>query len=182
MICSARRYLAPYGLEEVELQHEGHKLDAAGTLYIPLRENKRLNPITPSLLSIDTPGDKRNLPVESRFEDALKRERSEVAEGERIGEALSEVGEDTGVTTAGTTAAETYSPGTTRELLQHLSEDEWAKIVGSPRKNLELQLGRQSAKMDTVFLSNEASKRTPSKKKIHRFWKLWIRRNERRSC
>ena len=39
---------------EVELQHEGHRLDAACALYVPLMENKRLNPVTPSPRSIDT--------------------------------------------------------------------------------------------------------------------------------
>ena len=38
-----------------------------------------------------------------------------------------------------------YSPGTTHELLQDLSGEEWAGTatphLGSPRKNLELQLG-----------------------------------------
>ena len=34
--CSTRKHLAPYGLGEVELRHEGWKLDAAGTLYVSL--------------------------------------------------------------------------------------------------------------------------------------------------
>ena len=63
--CSTRKYLAPYGLEEVEMQHEGHRLTASGDLYVSPTEDKR--PVTPSLLSIDTPGDKRNLPVEKRM-------------------------------------------------------------------------------------------------------------------
>ena len=58
----------------MELKHEGCSLDAAGAFYVPLREYKKPNTVTPSTLSIDTPGDKRNLPVESRFEDALKRD------------------------------------------------------------------------------------------------------------
>ena len=31
-ICSTRKHLAPYGLQEAEIQHDGHKLDAAGAL------------------------------------------------------------------------------------------------------------------------------------------------------
>ena len=86
-----KEYLAPYGLQEVELQYEGHKLEAAGSFYyVPLTEYKRLNPITPSPLSIDTLGQNINLHKENRFEDALKRERSEVTEGKRMEEALSE--------------------------------------------------------------------------------------------
>ena len=64
---STRKHLVPYGLEEVELQNEGHKLDLAGTLYVPLTQYKRPNPITQSPLSIYLTGDKRNLPVENRF-------------------------------------------------------------------------------------------------------------------
>ena len=82
-IWSMGRHLAPYGLEEVELQHEGCRLDAAGALYVSLTEYKEQAPVTPLPLSIDTPGDKRNIPVESRFENALKRERPEVTEGEK---------------------------------------------------------------------------------------------------
>ena len=63
--CSTRKYLAPYGLEEVEMQHEGHRLTASGALYVPPTEDKRLNPVKPSHLSIDTPGDRRNPPVET---------------------------------------------------------------------------------------------------------------------
>ena len=32
---STRRHWEPYGLQEVELQQEGRKLDAAGVLYVP---------------------------------------------------------------------------------------------------------------------------------------------------
>ena len=78
--CSTRKHLAPYGLEKVEIQHEGCRLGAAGVLYMSLTEYKQ-DPVTSSPLSIDTLGDQRNLPVENRFEDTLKRERTEVTEG-----------------------------------------------------------------------------------------------------
>ena len=56
--CSERKHLAPYGLKEVELQHDGHRLDAAGgALHVPLMEYKRTNTVLSSLLSIDTPGE-----------------------------------------------------------------------------------------------------------------------------
>ena len=35
---STRKYLTSYGLQEVELQQEGWKLDAAGVLQVPLSE------------------------------------------------------------------------------------------------------------------------------------------------
>ena len=44
----------------------------------------------------------------------------------------------------GGTTNRKFSPGTTRELLQELSGDDWANTatppLGSPRKNLELPL------------------------------------------
>ena len=51
---STRKYLAPYGLQEVELQQEGRKLDAAGVLYVPLTEYKAADPTTPLPLSMGT--------------------------------------------------------------------------------------------------------------------------------
>ena len=74
--------MALYGLQEVELQQQGRKLDAAGIFYVPLTEYKIADPTTTSPLSVGTPGDKRNLPVENRFTDALKREQDESGEGE----------------------------------------------------------------------------------------------------
>ena len=62
---STRRHLAPYGTEEVESQHDGWKLDAAGALYVSLTEYEAVDPATPSPLSFDTPGDKRSHPAES---------------------------------------------------------------------------------------------------------------------
>ena len=82
--------------------------------------------------------------MEYRFDDTLKRDHQEAVEGEKMEEALSEVEEamDTRVTPAGTTTAKAYRPGTTPELVQVLSDDEWAKTTtslwGSPRKSLKL--------------------------------------------
>ena len=42
----------------MELPHDGHKLEAAGALYIPLTEYKWLNSVTHLPLSIDTPAHK----------------------------------------------------------------------------------------------------------------------------
>ena len=39
---STRNYLEPCGLQEVELQSEGRKLDAAGVLYFPLTVKLKL--------------------------------------------------------------------------------------------------------------------------------------------
>ena len=112
------------------MQQSGHTLDAAGALDASLTTDyKRKNPVSPSPLSLDT--------VENRFEDTLKRERSDATEGEKMEEALSDPEEemDTGWT---------YSPGTTRKLLLDLSE-EWANTatppLGSPRNNRKLQPG-----------------------------------------
>ena len=58
---STKRHLVPYGMEQVELLHDGCKLDAAGTLYVSLTEYKTMDPATPSPLSVGTPGDKRSL-------------------------------------------------------------------------------------------------------------------------
>ena len=74
LACSTRKHLALYGLEEVELRQERQKLDAAATLYIPIAEHKATDPVTPSPLSVGTPGDKRSLPVENKFKDALERD------------------------------------------------------------------------------------------------------------
>ena len=60
---SERKYLAPYGLQEVELQQEGRKLVAAGVLHVPLTEYKAADPTITSPLSVGKSGDKRSLPV-----------------------------------------------------------------------------------------------------------------------
>ena len=44
MVWSTRIHLAPYGLDEVELQHKGHSLDAGGALHVPLAEKKEAEP------------------------------------------------------------------------------------------------------------------------------------------
>ena len=48
-----RKYRAPYGFQEVELQQEGRKVDAAGVLYVPFTEYKTADPTKPSPLSGD---------------------------------------------------------------------------------------------------------------------------------
>ena len=159
---STRRHIAPYGLEEVQLQHDGQKLDAAGALYVSLTEYKAMDPETPSPLSVDTPGDRRSLPVESRFKVGLERDQTEAREGEMIDETLSEAGEEIelGATPNDEVVSGNFSPGTTRELLQDLSGDDWADTatppLGSPRKNLELHPGSEPSNMGRVLLSNEA--------------------------
>ena len=117
---STRKHLAPYGLEEIELQHDRQMLNAAGALYVPLTEYKLADPAMPSPLLVDTPGDKRSLPVKVRFENALKRERPEVMEGEKRNETLSEPEKDIGATPNEEIVPGNYSPGTTRKLLQDL--------------------------------------------------------------
>ena len=71
-----RNQLTLYGLEELELRQEGKRLDAAGPLYVSLTEYKKMDPTTPSPLSVVTPGDKGSLPVENRFRDVLEREQT----------------------------------------------------------------------------------------------------------
>ena len=51
---STRRHLAPYGLEAMELQHDGRKLDAAGALYVSLMEYKAKGS-DDAFTSVDTP-------------------------------------------------------------------------------------------------------------------------------
>ena len=78
---STRKHLEPYGLQEVELQPQGRKLDAARILYVPLTEYKVTDPTTtPSPPVSGIPGDKRNLSVENRFTDALERDQTESGE------------------------------------------------------------------------------------------------------
>ena len=71
---ATRKYRAPYRLEELELRQEGKRIDAAGPLYVALTEYKKLDPATPSPLSVGSPGDKRSHPVENIFRDALEKE------------------------------------------------------------------------------------------------------------
>ena len=155
---ATRKYRAPYGLEQVEMRQEGKELDAAGQLYVALTEYKRLDPATPSPLSVDTPGDKRSGPVEDRFKRILERRRNE-SEEESMDETLSEAGEDMEV---GNTPEPRPSGEelTTQELLKDLSEENWADtatppLTPSPRKNLELPLASETSNMGMILLSSE---------------------------
>ena len=49
---ATRKYRAPYGLEQLEMKQEEKELDAAGPLYVALTEYKKLDPATPSTLSV----------------------------------------------------------------------------------------------------------------------------------
>ena len=93
-----------------------------------LTDFKAVDPATPSLLSVGSLGDKRSLPEEIRFKAALERDQDESGEGESMNETLSEAGEEMelGTTPDEATVAGTFSPGTTSELLQNLSGDDWA--------------------------------------------------------
>ena len=155
---ATRKYKAPYGLEQVEIRQEGTELDAAGQLHVALTEYKKLDPTTPSPLSVDTPGDKRSGPVEDRFKKILERRRHE-SEEESMDETLSEAGEDMEV-------GNTPEPGpsgeelTTQELLKDLSEENWADtatppLIPSPRKDLELPLASETFNMGMILLSSE---------------------------
>ena len=138
---ATRNYRAPYGLEELEPRQEEKIIDAAGPLYVALTEYKKLDPATPSPLSVGTPGDKRSHPVENRFIDALEKEQAESREGESMVETLSEAGEEMEV---GNLPDQDPAERdfTTQELLQDLSGDDWANTanqpLGSPFKGLEL--------------------------------------------
>ena len=158
---STRKHLASYGIKEVDLQQQGRKLDAAGILNVRLTEYKVADPTTPSPLSVCTPGDKRNLPVEKRFTHALDRDQAETGEGESMDKTLSEAGEEmeVGNTPEEGEANMDFSTGITRDLLQDLSGDDWANTVtpplGCPRKSLELPLASEPSNMGMVLLTNE---------------------------
>ena len=134
-----RKHLAPYVLAEVELQREGRKLDAAGTLYVSLAEYKALDPVKSSPLSVGNPGDKRSLPVESRFKDALERDQDESRGRESMDETLSEAGEEMelGTTPDEEAASGNFIHGTTLELLLDLSGDDWADMENMENGTLE---------------------------------------------
>ena len=90
----------------MEQQKSGRKLDATGTLHVPLTEFK--NPKTSPML-IETPGDKISFPMENSFEDALKGEHAAgVTESERMEEAHSDPEEDM---VTGENPAEEVVPG-----------------------------------------------------------------------
>ena len=75
---------------------------------------------------------------------------------------LSEAAEEmeVGNTPDGGTTNREFSPGTTCELLEDLSGDDWANTatppLGSPQKNLELQLPSEPSNMSMVLLTDEA--------------------------
>ena len=134
----------------------------AGPLYVALAEYKKLDPATPSSLSVDTPGDKRSQPVENRFRDVLDKEQAESGKGESMDETLSEAGEEMEV--ANTPDQDPVEMDfTTHELLQDLSGDDWANTatppLGSPRKDLELPLASKTSYMRMILLSAEESKK-----------------------
>ena len=165
--CSTRTYLAPYGLEEIEFRVATwwSKAECGGTRNLHLMEYKTTDPATPSPLSIATTWDKRSLPVEFRLEDTFERERPEVLEGEVMAETLSEPENviEIGATLNKVIVAGNFSPGTTREMLQDLSGEKWADtatpLLGSPQKNLELQLGNEPSNMTMILLSAEGKEK-----------------------
>ena len=155
---ATREYLVPYGLEQVEMRQEGRKLDAACQLYMALPEYKKLDPATPSPLSVGTPGDKRSGLVKDRIKRILERRRVESGE-ESMDETLSEAGEDmeVGNTPEPRPSREEF---TTQELLKDLSEEKWADtatppLTPSPRKNLELPLTSENSNMGMILLCAE---------------------------
>ena len=83
-------------------------------------------------------------------------------EGEKLTETLNEAEEEMeiGATPKEEIMPGNFSPGTTRELLQDLSGEDRADtakpLLGSPRKNLDLQLGNEPSNMGIVLLSDEA--------------------------
>ena len=159
---ATRKYRAPYGLEQVEMKQEEKELDAAGSLYVALSEYKKLDPVTPSPLSVGTPGDRGSNPVEDRFKNAHERGRAESEEGDSMDETLREAGEEMEV---GNTPdqAPAERDFTTHELLQDLSGDDWANTttptLGSPRKDLELPLTSETSNMGIILLSFKESKK-----------------------
>ena len=140
MLFATRRYRAPYGLEQVERNREGKKLDAAGPLYVALTEHKGTNPTTPSTLSIDTPGDKKSGTVEDRFKRIFERREAESGD-ESMDETLSEAGEDmeVGNTPEQKPAEEEF---TAQELLKDLSEENWADTPTPPLTSSPPQVPR----------------------------------------
>ena len=134
-----------------------------------LFEQKTTDPTQPSFLSVGTPGDRRSLSVEIRFKDALERDQAESGERESMDKILSEAGEEMELGTKAEEGAVTWNfrPGTTRELLQDLSGNDWADTakppLGCPRKNLELPLSSELSNMGMVLLSNEMREKTPLK-------------------
>ena len=133
------------------MKQEEKELYAAGPLYKALTEYKKLDPATPSPLSILTT---ISNPVENRFRDALGNERAESEEGESMDETLSEAGEEMemGNTPEQNPAERDF---TTQELPRDLSGDDWAnratRPLGSPRKDLELPLTSETMIKDIII-------------------------------
>ena len=115
-----------------------------------LTEYKAMEPATPLIPSLGTPGNKRSL-LETK-----------AVEWEKMDETLSECQEEMviGATSCDEIVPGNYSPGNTRELLQNLGGEDWADNstppLGSPRKNLELKLGNEPSNMGMVLLNDEA--------------------------
>ena len=105
------------------MRQEGKRLDAAGPLYVSLTEYKTADLTTPSPLSLGTPGDRRNVPVENKFTAALERDQPESGKRKSMDETLSEAGEEmeVGNTSDGGITKREFSPCNTRELQQELS-------------------------------------------------------------
>ena len=145
------------------MQHEktSSTLWVGGGGVATLFEHKVTDPTQPSTLSVGTPGERRSLPVENRFKVALERNQAESGEVESMDKILSEAGEEMELGTIPEEGAVTrnFSPGTTRELLQDLSGDDWADTatptLWCPRKNLELPLSSEPSNMGMVLLGNE---------------------------
>ena len=96
----------------------------------------------------------------------MKRERnSEMTEGEKMDETLSESEENMNIGANPTEeiVSVNYSPGTTHELLQNLSGEDWADtatpLSGSPLKNQQLELGSKPTNMGMVRLSSEGKEK-----------------------
>ena len=157
---ATRKYQAPHGLEELELRQEGKTVDAASPLYVALTENKKLDPSTPSPLSVGTLGDKMSHPVENRFRNAPEKEHAGSGEDESMDETLSEAGEEMEV---GNTPDQDQAERdfTMHELLQDLSGDDWANTatptLGFPRKDMEVPLASEASNMGMIPLSAEKS-------------------------
>ena len=108
--------------------------------------------------------------MESRFKETLERDQPESGEGEMMDESLSDAQEvmALGATPNKEVVPGSFSPNTTRELLQDLSGDDWADTVtpslGCPRKNLELPLASEPSNMGLLLLSDEAREKNLRRK------------------
>ena len=158
VLFATRRYRAPYGLELMERNRGGEKLDAAGPLYVALTEHEGTSSTTPSPRPVDAPGDKKSGTVADRFKRVFERREAESGD-ESMDETLSEAGEDMEV---GNTPEQkpTEVEFTAQELLKNLSEENWADtptppLNSSPRKHPEMSLTSENPYMGMIFLSAE---------------------------